>query len=87
MRGTARRPVPRVEWPGESNRREGQRDNGNRGGGSDHLEPCTRLCRALKVIAKIWPLFCVRWEAIGRFEAEMRLILKGITMPAVLRGD
>lgn len=56
-------------------------------GGSDHMEPCTRLWRALKVIAKIWPLFEVRWEAIGSFEAEMRLILKGISVPAVLRGD
>lgn len=55
--------------------------------GSDHTEPCITLWRALKVIAKIWLLSLVRWEAIERFGAEMRLILKGITMPTILKGD
>lgn len=57
------------------------------GWGSDHMEPCITLWRALKVIAKIWLLSLVRWEAIKMFGAETRLILKGITMPAISRGD
>lgn len=46
------------------------------GWGSDHTEPRITLWRALKVIAKIWLLSLVRWEAFESFGAEMRL--KGI---------